>query len=571
MVMKIILAIFVVGMFCPNAWGQNIIKVSGPYTKKVVYTLKENEDVFLDESNIHFINNITNYEFTTRIDNAYYLHSSNDKKGPLRYFPQPTKKRYAKGFKDPNQRKYQCVANNDKFNIVDRSGKILQKNVLSPITSLEYLYLNPNLEDLNGYAFISSNNMKWYCKVDNPDMLYGPFDILQLYSLSKSKVFFSYRTEKGFYIRINETAYGPYEEIKIHNPYAEGTYDFSYRNEKGWYIYLGKNYGPFKEKPIYSHSRFAYIKEAYDNYPGYFLLQSGIKIGAYDNFDANNFFYFPSTNTWIKFEKKALNAPPQNKTFYNRPTYYLTSNLFAGEKGPYHLPENYTRGAFGEYNSFYSSGIVQQSGNNPQKFTLILNETDDQGQISYRKYLLTSDLNLYGPFEELKAITYVGSSLWFVAGKDHTLFKDNVQQKFKNVESFGMNESGKISMKIKEDSLVTLYEDFQPIFKYKEQKYFTIAKKYDDGYYLLDDIHGDISIQIPKKNRTIGPFSVNGAEDIILNKDASHFAVNSWSEITIDHKAYGSGFSLCYSNTNNSYHWFSLEGRNVILHTYELD
>lgn len=541
--------------------AQNFITVQPAYTKKTIYKLKEGENIYQKESQLKFSANGTQYLFTTQLNKMFYDISNAGKSKPYKTFIRDEwrdqKKSQSEG--------YSITLNEETrlHSILNKNGVVVKKDVMATHFHNRSC-LNKNL--VHGYGFQSTKDSLWYIKGNFESETKGPYKSIQIKTYQKGNIFYKYQTKSQesqatTFVQLNDKTFGPFENAEFLSSHGDG-HSFWYRTLKG------KKYIQTKNKLIgpISNYRNDYktksIIVTYENLEKSYLTYSGEEFPITKK--TADFNYNHELKTWVLAEYASY--IPKSKGASNIHPVYLYSNAFKDSIGPCNYNSiNFHQGYQKE--NFISYIMPPKYIYDGEKATL-----NPDALIHIRH--IDGKENKPVPNRKAYSFKVLSNDIFYTLkeNKENILYKNGVKTEYTHVSpiSNGKNYYKKIN---KEDSTYHLITHSGQEFEIPYNKVNGEIRLLNNTYSIITTAPNyQKEIYIPKTKKQFGPIrNVNYKARLLISDDKLHFANDDYGNILIDNKAFGSGFGLSYNSLMNSYHWYSLEENNVILHSLELD
>lgn len=543
--MKIVNLLFLAAFTFPVA-GQRVITVRSQHTRKLINTLKENENIMRGETRILVRTDGEEYEYLTMLDGKYRLYKNDvlEKVLPYPMFEIPSFYSYMERV-DGNRMMY---------------GKIGSKQI-GPYQELRfYSSAEGRSSVLYGYSFKSENS--YFIEDRVAGKKYGPYDELKLLKLDREHLLFSCKKDGKWYVGDRKGMAGPYEKIEpvFASTQAEGL-AYAYLEKGVWRIHCRTEVPQaFSEQPSL---RFAAdgtweicgTQEKSDGKQR-ILLQDGT---TFEHTSGWQTIRYPGLPVLTAESSDNGQNPGFNCRFEHKEVYRI-------RRGDEVLGDFYVEPLYGAligesdkiYPLVFYRKIAEKGWNSRQEFYLLHVEKGFVGPI---------------PASARYSVSIGGDGYAYIEGKERNLFMNGEKQERTDVETVDMSEYPKAwYMAAKEGYYTVIYKNG------REDRSGTLEKKFPRYRYMTRDLpfiivrENDKSYaKTPNSSKLFGP--VNPRSIIVFSAGNAHFAEGDERAATvlIDGKVIGSGYGIVYNSRKNAFHWVSQEGRKLYMHTYELD
>jgi hypothetical protein len=547
-----------------SAWlsAQQVIKVKSANSKDLIYTLKNGEEIYTEETFITFTSNGTRYEITTELNDKYYIHTNKAHFGPYDFPPgRFSNGRYlvTKFSKDSTARI--CFL----LNINDGTK-------LGPFENLRPYF--DNNYNLLGYEY--DKNEKSYLCFTKSNRTIGPFD--QIYSnCYDEKVMLSedifYQVGDAVYRNNKGKISAPMHNFKSY--FVAGTETYSYGDEKSGFLVMMDNkvLGPYKNLMVSEHRSILsyyvlvspyFIKEPNGIYDGYALLSSGVKVPSNAPEGELSYVIELEDKSWIKLEKTdAIKAAhynwkksPQNSGWY---IHYSNGTSF----GPFAMKDTYNSIRSSKSGIYFLVSDFQK--NTSSGYNNSIKGEDIFVFSNGKKYLFPKS-----PDPDAAIELYANDKNWF-ALKNGKLLHNGECSPLKNVRSvrfsFRSDDWYAITNSVQNDSS-DIYKNGLKIktIKGKNAELQNVQTVANGGCILNLKINGWPTGYYFNGKTEIGPQQNEIMDPVILNKRHIGF-IENYTNVVINGKDKGEGAVLTGNEVSGTFHWMSTESNKVYLHS----
>ena len=536
-------------------------------SKKTIYTLKPEEKLYMEESFISFSAIGEQCEFTTILNNQFFLHTNGKDFGPFRSAPWRI-----------SPMKYICQSKN----IADNSYETWYIDLSTgkktgPFQRIEYwsYLINPNP---NGFKYQKNDN--FFVRVFGRPTDLGPYDQVNLLILSDTRTEFVYQKDDDFYIYNNGNSTGPFKNLQM--AYSESAYPtYSYQEKNGKYFISlqNKSFGPFNSMPQYCYSSAKndpkyFISEPNGIYKGYYLLKDGSKVPGNDPGDLTSRVYNFEPGSWIKLEKTdIIKAKSEGKTINCSSNAPWNVTLSEGQQfGPITIGDEYGNACFSE------NDFLMVAANPPTMgCDLITGKSNiNSGKSSY--YFL-SKKGLEGPIDDTKGLIKKASS-----GKSKSGFIINnklyIDKKFTgldNVYDFNfanpsVSDNWYACVKAATNDSIHLYINGNKVHSISSQgsTYDFVSVNTSSDFCFSYTVNQSFYFK-SSFSKEFGPYEklylYYNAPIMLPEKKAIAYIAN-YTDIIINGQNKGEGTALTCNYKNKNFHWMSTDGKTILFNSY---
>ncbi|MFN6036921.1 MAG: hypothetical protein ACK452_00510, partial [Bacteroidota bacterium] len=536
-------------------------------SNKKLYTLKQDEKLFSEESFINISSLGEQYEFITVLNNLYYIHVSGKDFGP---FASPPKR--------ISPMKYFCQTlnktnNNYEFNYLDlTTGKSA-----GPYQSAEFWSYLKNSEP-NGYYY--QKNDLFYVKIFGQPADLGPYEQVNLLILAKGRSEFTYKKDGGFYVYNNGRSTGPYKDLQL--TYSDCSYPvYTYKqSDNNFFISINyKTFGPYSTQPQFCYSKAKndskfFIYEANGNYKGYYILKDGSKIPGNEPYDNTSIVFSTGDKTWIRLEKpNVMKAKSEGKKINCNSSAAWNITYSDGKTfGPANIGD--------EYSSFaYLENEIAIAAINPPMFDCDVN-TGTTKNISEKNSLYIIGKNgVEGPIDDINGTAKQAESgkskYGFVVDKE--LYFDKKKTGIKDIFDFKFTDPSKndnwyaISRTSGNDSL-TLYINGKKTrtINFKKGQFENIFINSESDYSYTYRVDNSVYFKSANSNSEFGPFenlSLNNSAPLTLVSKKTIGFIANYTNVIINGVDAGEGTALICNQKTGTFSWLSTDGKTISMST----
>mgnify|MGYP000135582067 CR=1 FL=1 len=555
---KILLGLIV--LFSSSIFAQNVIRIRPQHQKEHIYTLKKNERIGRNESQLDMHLNGADYTFMTIKGNDYYRHTRSGKKRLVgkRYLPTVFKNWKIKTVADKvmvesryGAQKYGPI--NQPSLIYDRSLGINSSGTYVTTKSDLYgfLYMEKSeTEGVNGWCYYVVR------PGENPE---GPYLRASIRKATKTDFIYTFKTEEGHFLSENNEISGPYDALSYRvfqntNNESEAEQEiFTYLSNGIWKAdneYL-KDY-TFSNEPYVERTKNGsqlVVKIIEKENKTFRLLEDGSLEEKSEN-------YFVERNQ--KGEELIFQLINDTTSI----TYMNLYNVTLGDSniGEFYVNPNWSNSRVYLNSDYFETPIIpadliieNASYNSIFYFSSTLGLTKAiQCDRSHWVHLLDDG---YVVYNHMTDSLLIGEAVY-----DKVLAVDF----YSDPDNWWMIRS--------EGDLDQPYKNGKPTNSSKSMP--TTFERYDtpDKPFIIVD-EGEVSfIRFRKSKKLVGP--VDRSSQIVISKDEKNYAECKRGESTlwINDKLISNGYYLVYNEKMDAFHWFSITDDNKIyLHTYELN
>ncbi|TNE55005.1 MAG: hypothetical protein EP338_05445 [Bacteroidetes bacterium] len=511
-------------------FAQNTANTDRRHSKVLVQTLKEGEKLSQGEWKIHIKQSGLGYEFVTGdYVNGFNLYKDKQLIG------RSTTPRFSdsdywitESGDGDNKKSTLHLKNGKKYGPYDN---------VSPIFEYGH-YTGPKI---HGYRY--SKDGQDYLHLFKDGKTTGPVKKLRIRKITDSEKLISYEMDEKHYVEYNGKKYGPYKGVRI--PYGSKAsyvpFHFSYQDESGaWKAHIENQRSKLSFTSSPTLNFFENGKHAITGTP-------------YGSTDKKKYTFIDGNKYHNQYRKSALffNAFGDVLQVKNDSVYYHGKFL-----GKYK-----TRGLYGKNSQGATAFSVLLSKNNAsnQKEYYIC----DQGKMIF--VALAQDMT--------------SSSNCYLLGKDYLYIRKSDSMLMKNGKETGENRIIKLDVSNYPNEVIKYKKEGIYDVIYKNHKVMTLEDMKKEGInplwyslkenpYAFKKIDGSYYI-IPKGGTSKPrPLQMRWNTFAFSKGNVNYAECNQRKmEIYINNELYSPGFGLTYNEKNNSFHWMSLDGQKVYLHT----
>ncbi len=476
-------------------------------------------------------------------------------------------------------------------------GKLIENSNIIPIENPEYTAIYDNMRT----PLIK--NGKYYHQVKDKE--YGPYESAYNIFVTKNGQFgFQYQQNEKSYLNINGNIFGPYDDCMFWDIDDNGGFAYWYYINKTYTFKIGnKEFGPFDDIDSYSLRYFNSNTFAFTYMKGdlRFCNINGTEFGPYSYVVIQHFT--PQGKYLVKFKSSSDNKEYVNATGkvygpYNSVESYASTIHENGKFAFSYIDEgklyyNFDGSIKGPFDSYYGKHVYLSNGN-----TAYYAPTNKQN------YMVVNNIS-YGPYDEIDSYTLnLTESGYFafsfkrnkmkylmINGTEYgpynlthgvlTNNKGNSMFWYTSDDKQYINVNGKVLGPLESIGNCTLNEEGNYTADYwKNSKAWcnfngTEYGPFDEAYsYYIGETPVIMGL-MPGKQSYDMSFSYDYANfKIIFSKNMKHKMELSYAYdyVVINGNKVGDspGFSGVFDESSQSFKWFSLKGRDIIMNTYKL-
>lgn len=526
--------ILVLGM---NTFAQNIIKVRSKHSKELIHTMNNEEFFGRGESKIFIQKTNVGYEFITRNSkNKFNLYKNGTKLGEYSY------PRFSDALYHETQSK------KDEETLYTLHMKSGEK--FGP-----YQYVSPYFSKENKLiALRYKENGKVFFKDFKINKTFGPFEEIYVQTLETFATAIEYRKDGKWHLMNNEVIYGPFNSVNY--PYqrkASDPFYFTFQNESDeWQVYYKQTFD-FKFTNSPSVTIFENDKIVIN---GDLKTEDGVKkVFLIDGKSYEDYYNYKSLAYNNFGDVLVLEANRESET--DKSNIYQNNTLL----GSYQIAH------------LFSSNVQKSS-----IYDLILIEKSTDPDIQSESYsvIKKDKITPIGTSDdiELNDLFLIGEDVIYIRKKDSVLVVNGAPTKHKKItymdyanypeEVFMLKKEGRFDVILKNEKVLTKEE-------LKNTRFSPDWYMLKDKSYSYEFIDGKKYLYAKNSNKKIGP--VSSQTNIEFSKDYKHYGESDerTMEVSIDGKLVSKGFNITYNPHANTFHWLSIEGKKMFLHSYQID
>ncbi len=533
--------------------AQSTITIKPQHSKKVVYSFKNDEELYADEARLFARIDGGECEFvTTRGQRKYYAHKGSKTYGPFSW-----------GHYYENT--FSVDRTDDGLWMLNDFARRKKYGPFKRITVDGTMY-GKTKRKLYGYCYQSDSLM--YVQDMRNGKRHGPFRHAVLHRATKSEFYFTYELNNQHFISLNGQVQGPFHNIVARYPRdeAQAFYYSIQKNVNGdYYAYVGdKTFGPFHKSPGVTGSLNNLVVKAYatNNKPAVIELNSGERFlqgsgaGKFTRFEDGSWLYgqYLFDDSTLSYEQKV-----DIRRKEPIPIRLSSSNgvigLFYCMNDDYWPRKGSATSYVMEVREYQPNLTAEQIADLPKK--ILYNGQLIEPICNIKRWTLSNNLNCFA----------------YVDTESGELIIDNQRTGILNTKSYDISNYPKNwIVRTHADGVGKVYKNGKLLLDQQSDGFPHIEFIGRTGrWYSTYRLNRETYVVSSNNNRPIGPLRLSRRQQITPSDNGRHLAIPSVDAVYVDGKIIDRGFSVIYNKHLNAFMWLSVDDNQLIMHTYELD